>query len=247
MDYQTEQLIEAYFAGTLSADEQLELKKRLESDAAAAVEFAWQQQFTRQTTRLSLAKGIQNDGLKAAAKPPFRKMNMTRLFMAAAAALALLVCAYLFVPGLSGGSSENIVAESFEHFPNKMKFKNLGESFTSPEVLEAFALYDQKKYYDATQKMMDVVNANPGDMELRFYLGVAFAGAQKHAETINCMTSVSKETSSPYSTPALYYMGIAYAGIKDTASAQKYLQQYIDAADGVTFRKKAKALLRSLK
>jgi hypothetical protein len=39
---------------------------------------------------------------------------------------------------------------------------------------------------------------------------------------------------------------VAYAGIKDVAQAKKYLQEYIDDEDGVTYRSKAKKLRRNL-
>jgi tetratricopeptide (TPR) repeat protein len=248
MNYSTEQLIESYFAGTLSEAERLQLKQVLADDPKAADEFAWQQQLAQQVSKLSLSKSIQNETWREAAKPPFRKVNMWRTFMAAAAAIALLAVAYFFIPGLGGAKSETIVSDYFEHFPNKMKFKNLGgsEEVISPDILDAFAAYDSKDYVKAAQKMTAVVNANPTRPEFRFYLGVTFVGAQKYADAINVLTPVAMDATSPYRSPARYYLGVAYAGIKDVAQAKKYLQEYIDDEDGVTYRSKAKKLRRNL-
>lgn len=248
MENRTEYLIESYFANNLSEAERAELKSLLAADATAAAEFAWQQRLALQFNKRSLSKGIQNDTWREAAKPPFRRVTMGRTLMAAAAAIGLLAVAYFFLPNLLGGNSEIPVAASFEHFPNKMKFRNLGETtdIISPDVLEAFAEYDKKNYTVAAAKLTQVVNTNPTRSDYRFYLGVAFAGAEKYPETINTMLSVAQDSSSTYSTSARYYLGVAYAGIKDVPQAKKYLQEYIDAQDGVTFRDKAKKLLRRL-
>ncbi len=189
MNDRTEQLIELYFANALSEAERLELKTLLNADPTAAAEFAWQQQLARQVTKLPLSKSIQNEAWREAAKPPFRQASMIRTVLAAAAAIALLVVAYLYIPSLSGDAAEGLVAESFEHFPNKMKFKNLGavEENVSPEVLEAFAAYDLKKYDLAATKLTAVVNANPDRLDYRFYLGVASVGAKKYPASIDAL------------------------------------------------------------
>jgi tetratricopeptide (TPR) repeat protein len=249
MNDRTEQLIELYFANALSEAERLELKTLLSADPTAAAEFAWQQQLAQQVTKLPLSKSIQNEAWREAAKPPFRQASMIRTVLAAAAAIALLVVAYLYIPSLSGDAAEGLVAESFEHFPNKMKFKNLGavEENVSPEVLEAFAAYDLKKYDLAATKLTAVVKANPDRLDYRYYLGVASVGAKKYQPAIDVLLAVAQDTSSAYNTPACYFLGLAYAGVKDVPLAKKYLQACIAAEDGVPYREQAEKLLEGLK
>jgi thioredoxin-like negative regulator of GroEL len=248
MNNRTEQLIESYFANELDETERLELQSLLAADPEAAAEFALQQSLARQASKRSLAPGIQNETWRQASKPPFRKVNMARYIMAAAATLALLISAYFILPMFNAEKSDAVVAESFEHFPNKMKFKNLGgsEELVSPDILAAFAAYDQKNYPDAATQFIAVVAANPTRTDFRFYMGVAFIGANKYHEAINTLLLIAQDANSTYSTPAKYYLGVAYASIKDVPQAKQYLQAYIDAEDGVTFRKQAKRLLRSL-
>lgn len=249
MNHRTEQLIESYFANMLTDVEREELKSTLAADPAAAAEFAWQQSLARQISKRSLTQGIKNDQWREAAKPPFRNISMYKKVLAAAAAIALLIVAYVFIPDPDAGSTQELLAQSIEHFPNKMKFKNLGEGAetVSPDVLDAFAAYDQKDYLKASQKLTDVVNANTARMDYRFYLGMSFLGQKKYAETINALLAVAQDKSSAYSTPSLYFLGLAYAGINDVEQAQKHLQAYIDAADGVTYKKQAIRLLKRLK
>ena len=249
MNHRTEQLIESYFANALTAVEQVELKAILAENPKAAAEFAWQQGLAQQVSKLSLAKGIKNEHWRDAAKPPFRTVSMYKKALAAAAAIALLIVAYVFIPDPDAGSPQEILAQSIEHFPNKMKFKNLGEGAetVSPDVLDAFAEYDQKNYLKASQKLTDVVNANPTRMDYRFYLGMSFLGQKKYADTINMLMAVAQDKTSAYSTPALYFLGLAYAGINDITQSRQYLQRYIDADDGVTYKKQAMRLLKSFK
>lgn len=249
MKYRTEELIELYFAGALTEADQQELKTLLATDPKAAAEFAWQQGLAQQVSKLSLSKGIKNDQWREATKPPFRHLKMSRNFLAAAAAIAILVVAYFFIPEPSIGNTQELLAQSIEHFPNKMKFKNLGEGAetVSPDVLDAFAEYDQKNYLNASQKLIAVVNANPTRMDYRFYLGMSFLGYKQYAASINALTMVAQDKTSAYATPANYFLGVSYAGINDVAQAKKYLQAYIDATDGVTYRSQAKRLLQSLK
>ncbi len=249
MDHRTEQLIESYFANTLTDVEQQELKAILANDSKVAAEFAWQQNLAQQVSKRSLAKGIKNEQWREAAKPPFRNISMYKKFLAVAAAVALLVVAYIFIPDPNASSPQELLAQSIEHFPNKMKFKNLGESAetVSPDVLEAFAAYDQKNYLKASQKLTEVVNANTTRMDYRFYLGMSFLGQKKYAETINALSAVAQDQTSAYRTPALYFLGLAYMGINDVKQAQQNLQSYIDAPDGVTYKKQAIRLLKRLK
>jgi tetratricopeptide (TPR) repeat protein len=240
-------LIESYFAGTLTEAERSELKTLLANDAEAAAEFAWQQRLAGQVSQLSLSKSIQNDTNREATKPPFRSFIMNRTVWAAAAAVSLLAIAYYFLPSLMPVDKTAVMAESFEHFPNKMRFKNLGgEETASPDVLAAFAAYDQKNYNAAVPLLTEIVNANPTRMDYRFYLGVAELGRKRYAESINAFYPVAKDTNSAYSAPAHYFLGIGYANINDVKQAREHLQAYLDSEHGVTYRDKAKKLLRAI-
>lgn len=248
MEDRTEHLIESYFAGSLDKAESQELKAILASNPKAAEEFEWQKRLALQVSKLSLSKSIQNDQWREAVKPPTRKVSMWPYAFSAAAVITLLFAAYYFMPNLVGSSTEQLVAESFEHFPNKMRFKNLGgsEASATPELLEAFAEYDKKNYEMASIKLSAVVAADPGRLDYRFYLGVAQSGTKKYPESIHNLLAVADDTGSIYSTSAHYYLGVAFAAINDLPQAQKHLQLYIDAADGVTYRKQAIRLLKAL-
>lgn len=248
MEHRTEHLIESYFAGTITEAEKSELKGILAANPAAAIEFALQQKLASSPTKRSLAQGIQNTQMREATKPPFRKVTMWKTAMSAAAAIALLVAAYYFIPRLTANHSPTIVADSIVHFPNKMKFKNLGGNAeeVSTDVLDAFAAYDQEDYLHAIPQLMDVVNNNPDRMDYRFYLGVSFLRVMKFGDAINTLYAVANDAKSSYRTPACYFIGVAYAAIKDKEQAKKYLNAYLDAEDGVTYKKQARDLVWSL-
>lgn len=249
MKEQTENLIEGYFAGKLSDSERQELKSLLAADPEAAAEFAFQQKLAGQSKTWKLSDSIENKQWQEATKPPFRKVIFSRTLFAIAATIALAVAAYFFLPEIIGKSEPNAMAGAFEHYPNKMKFKNLGgdpAETASPEVLEAFALYDQKNYQEAATKLTPIFNNNPERDDYRFYLGVSFAGAKNDHQAINLLMPLAEKTGSSYATPACFYLGKSFIQVKSPQQAKIYLEKYLAAPDGVGFKKQAEALLKQL-
>lgn len=249
MKEQTEYLIESYFAGTLTDAEQLALKEVLATDQEAAAEFAFQQKLAGQTKHWKLSDSIQNKQWQEATKPPFRKVTFNRTLLAIAATIALALTAYFFLPDFIGQNGQNAMAGGFEHYPNKMKFKNLGgdpAETATPDVLEAFALYDQKNYQEAATKLTPIFNSNPDRDDYRFYLGVSFSGAHNDHQAINVLMPLAEKTGSSYATPACFYLGKSFIQVKNPKQAKIYLEKYLAAPDGVGFRKQAEALLKQL-
>ncbi|MCB0523376.1 MAG: tetratricopeptide repeat protein [Lewinellaceae bacterium] len=245
MDNRTEELIESYFSGSLNTEESRELQSIMDTDPAAAAEFEWQKKLAREISKLSLRESIQNTDWREASKPPFQKVVMWKKIAAIAASIAVILIAWFVMPQLGAPSSESIVAESFEHYPNKMKFKSMGgsEEIVSQEVIDAFSAYDGKDYTTAISKLESVVNQNPDRLDYQFYLGVAETGNKDYQRAVNTLSPVAQSANSAYNTVAKYYLGVAYAGLKDRENARKYLKAYLDATDGVSFRKQAQKLL----
>ncbi|MBL7828004.1 MAG: hypothetical protein JNJ57_15345 [Saprospiraceae bacterium] len=248
MKHRTEHLIESYFAGTLTEDEQIELKALLAADKEAAAEFSWQQKLAQDVSKLKLSGSIRNDQWRESTKPPFRTFTLKTYLLAAAAAIALVFTAYHFYSGTED-LPVNSMAGGFEHYPNKMKFKNLGgntEEIAGPELLAAFEKYDQKQYDQSAALLTELFNSNPDNDNYRFYLGVSFSGVGNDFQAVNVLLPLTTKANSSYATPACYYVGVGFAHVKDKVQAKKYLKMYLDAPDGVMFKKQAKQLLNAL-
>ena len=250
MNTRTEHLIELFFANDLSETETLELRTTLANDPSAAAEFQWHQQLAGRIGTLSLAGSIQNTAWKEAAKPPFREVTMWRKMLAAAAAIAVLVVAWIV---LSPAKMESVVAGNYVHYPNKMPFRSLGGPADPADqvpqaVLEAFRLYDAADQPgEAAKALSGIVATYPDRLDYRFYQGVALIGDAQYTQAVTALRPVA-DSDDAYKTPALYYLGLAYAGSGDANSARTALQQYLGSSDDVlTYREQAEKVLKALR
>ncbi|MBL7806730.1 MAG: hypothetical protein JNN28_02885 [Saprospiraceae bacterium] len=252
MENRSEHLLEAYFAHTLSEAESAELSALLQSDQALAAEMRFRQQIASAVQQKSLRAGIENPDWAKATIPPagsgagsaIKRQMWSRYLSAAAAAIVLLVVAWVYIPT---GSTSNLIAEQTAVFPNKMTFKSLGQTSMAvpPEVIQAFKLYDQQNYTEAAPALEKVVTAFPDIVDYRFYWGVSLVHNHQYAEAVKALEPVS-ESKNDYQTVSLYYLGLAYGGNKEMDKSKMTLQKYIDATDGVTYRKQAFKVLEEL-
>jgi tetratricopeptide (TPR) repeat protein len=252
MENRTEHLLEAYFAHSLNATEAEELKTLLQTDPKLAAEFRFQQQIARSVKDQSLRSGIENQEWAKATIPPvgqdagtaIKRSMWSRYLYAAAAVITLLVLAWVYIPGGKGG---DLIAEQTAPYPNKMTFKSFGgDSQTVPqEVIQAFSLYDQAKYPEAAQALGSLVASYPDNVDYRFYWGVSLIHAQQYPTAIKALEPIS-QGQNDFKTVSYYYLGLAYAGNKEMDQAKTLLQRYLDATDGVSFRKQAKKVLDEL-
>jgi hypothetical protein len=248
MENRAEQLLESYFANSISSTELEELKALAAADEELADEIAFQQRVAASLQTGSLAKGIQNPTWRDAAEKPTAgaiKVSMfPRYGYAVAAALALLIVAYIF---LMPADLPTLVAKNTKEYPNKMKFKSLGEEAQAvPEaVIQAFSLYDRKQFREAATALQPIVAANADRMDYRFYWGVSLVNSQQYSAAVAALTPLV-QGSDERKIPAQYYLGLACAGTGDLACARQNLQAYIDSPEGVTYRDQAKKVLSAL-
>lgn len=247
MENRAEYLIESYFANALTAAEASELKALAEADPQVAAELAFQKQVSRSVQSFSLAEGIQDPRFKAATKPTPSTIKVTmwpRYAYAAAAAIALIIVGYLYIqePGI-----QSVVADNAKEYPNKMKFRSLGDEAQEvpAAVIQAFSLYDQGMYGEAALALQPIVTANADRMDYRFYWGVSLLMDKQYAAAVSALSPVA-QSQDERRIPALYYLGLACAATGDKACALQNLQAYIDAPEGVTYRKQAQAVKDAL-
>jgi hypothetical protein len=248
MENRAEQLLESYFANSISSTELEELRALAAADAAVADEIAFQQRIAASVQKAALAEGIQDPAWRNTAEKPVSGAKKVFMFpgyaYAVAAALALLVVAYIF---LMPQDLPTLVAKNTKEYPNKMKFKSLGEEAQAvPEaVIQAFSLYDHKQFREAATALQPIVGANADRMDYRFYWGVSLVNSQQYAAAVYALTPLV-QSSDERKIPAQYYLGLACAGSGDLTCARQNLQAYIDSPEGVSYREQAKKVLSAL-
>lgn len=252
MENRSEHLLEAYFAHSLTEAEAAELTSLLQSDQNLAAEMRFRQQIARAVQDQSLLSGIENPDWAKATIPPagsgagpaIKRQMWSRYMYAAAAVVVVLVIAWLYFPT---DSRADLIASQTAPFPNKMAFKSLGQDAQAvpPEVIQAFKLYDQQNYVAAAPAIENVVSTYPDIVDYRFYWGVSLVQIKQYAQAVNALEPVS-QSQNDYQTVSLFYLGLAYAGNKETDKAKATLQSYVNAPDGVTYRKQALHILKNL-
>lgn len=249
MENRADLLLESCFANSLTREEANELKSLAEADPTVADEIKFQRRVAAAVRSRSLSGGIQNPTWKEAIHPPFPakalKVSMwPRLAYAAAATLALLIVAYVF---LTPPDIQMVVAENTRDYPNKMAFKSLGEEAetVSPEVINAFEQYDQKNYRVAAEALATIVANSPDRMDYRFYQGVSLVQAGQYQAAVEAL-AVVVNTQSEQKTAAMYYLGLACAATGDKECAKQQLNAYLASPEGVTYKKQAQTVLDAL-
>lgn len=249
MENRADQLIESFFANSLSKEEAAELKALAASNPEVAQEIAFQQKIASSLQSRSLARGIQNKEWANAAQAPaqttaIRTSMWPRYYLAAAAAIALLVAAFLF---LQSPNLETVVADNTAVYLNNMKFKSLGDAAQAvpANVIEAFDFYDQGAYEKAAKALQPLVALEPERMEYRFYWGVALVQSKQYSAAIEALTPVV-QTQQDKRIPAHYYLGLAYAATGNKNAAREHLQMYANDPEGVSFKKQALTVLKVL-
>jgi hypothetical protein len=254
MDNRTEQLLEGYFANTLTEGEAKELRDLLDKDPEAAAEWRWQQQIAAAVGQAEWQRpALQAPQPTAAAPKPALRLKLW-LPLAAAAALAAWVVAKQFMapqPGALPADPARYAAH-FEHYANRMPFRALGAPQEVPKaVLDAFQLYDAAetdptRYPEAAAAIGKVAAEFPDEPAYQFYHGMALLGAKDHRAALQPLQAVSAAPNSSYRTPARYFLGIAHAAQGDYPAARAALQGYLDDPAGVPYKAKAQALLHDL-
>jgi len=249
MENRAEYLLESFFSNSLTEAEASELKQLAATDPGIAKELAFQQQLAASLQSGTLAGAIQNKALREAATKPFPngaiKIRMwSRYAAATAAAIALIIVARVIIQPTN---LMTVVTENTKEYPNTMPFKSLSdEAARYPvEVIQAFALYDQKKYAEAAQALQTIATAYPEVSDYRFFWGVALVQDEQYAQAKIALEPLVQSPEEK-SIPARYYLGLACAGLGDKDCARQNLKAYLDSPEGVTYRKNALAVLEKL-
>jgi hypothetical protein len=149
-------------------------------------------------------------------------------------------------------SIQQEVVANFRHFKNISRFNAAGGVEEDEEMaMHAFALYNESAEMEATYKktveaFKPIVEADPGNMENRFYYGVALLGDKQFAPAANAFQPVT-EKQGKYQIPATFYLGMALSGAEQYKAGRKAFQDYLNAPNNNRqFKELAESMLKKL-
>lgn len=143
-------------------------------------------------------------------------------------------------------SLQQVVVANFPHFRNISKYNTAGGVDEKElKTMQAFALYDAKKYKEAAQAFQPLVEADASNMEIRFYYGVSLLGDQQFEAASKTLPRVT-EVQGKYQTPATFYLGMALTGAEQYKEARKSFDAYLAAPNNRQFKALAETMLQKL-
>ncbi|MFC3196880.1 tol-pal system YbgF family protein [Parapedobacter deserti] len=242
MEKDKEQLIEAYFAGELSAEAQQQLEWLLAHDTAFEEEFRFEKEIRdaviyneRQQLK---ARFRMLD--KQAAKPT---RKLATWWYAAASILVLIGVAWFFFDRQPTVDSEKLYAQYMEPYPNVVAPRVRGSLEVDQVMAEALANYDKQAYAEAAALFEQLYKEAPSN-HAALYLAVCRLLLDQPEQAIRLLEN-EDWADTQVSLPVIdWYLGLAYLKAGDEGQARQYISQV--AASGSDLAPRAEELAEKL-
>jgi tetratricopeptide (TPR) repeat protein len=238
-------LIEKYYSGKLSAQEQLAVKARMESDPAFAgmatdyidiiegVKRAGKEKFKATVTQWEAE--IVNEQQHISEKPGLFR-NYWQL--AAVFLLIALAAIYIFIPG-GKQSPQELYVDYFVPYEDVISLRDV----SNPLITECIHLYNEKKFDLAAERFSKYLTETPNDLDAQFYLGVSLLGSARPEESISTFGMVITGNGL-LKEQAEWYRALAYLKRGDVETTKRLLNDINH--EGHDYRTKAAELLGKL-
>ncbi len=223
MEKDKEQLIEAYFSGTLTQAQQKELEWLLHNDSDFSESFNFEKEVheTIVYNERQVLKSRFRNLDKSEAKPV---RNLTPWWYAAASVLLLVSAVWFFSDRQAEVSTEKLYAEYMEPYPNILTPKVRGNADADKLMAEALSFYDQEAYSEAVTLLEQIHKEQPND-QVAFYLAISHLMLQEANASISLLESDILKNSQHFS-PAIvnWYLGMAFLQQNDREQALSYFK-----------------------
>ncbi|SOE21053.1 hypothetical protein SAMN06298216_1525 [Spirosomataceae bacterium TFI 002] len=227
-------LIDNYFEGNLSKEDELELNQMLELDAEFAEEFVFQKE-VRKAIHLRERVALK-DELKTYHKPV--KVFSFKTWFAAAA--VLILGAFLWVYLSSNNLSEELYTAYYQPFPNVVSPVVRGNTSTS----SAFEAYENEDYIKAEVLFRNQYQKDQSDYSY-FYWGVCLLENNKIDDAVAHFEKANYSSEVPWKENNDWYHALALIKNEKLKEAKAILEK-LRTLEGGLLQEKATELLQRL-
>ncbi|HLW09645.1 MAG TPA: hypothetical protein VKX35_04540 [Fermentimonas sp.] len=237
-------LIEAYFTGELTANQNKQLEWLLQNDAEFTEAFHFEKE-VRDTIVYKERQKIKERlrALDIQEAKPIR--NISPWWYAAASVLLLIIATWVFWGTPNSSSTNELFTQYMEPYPNVITPKVRGDVTTEHRMQEAMALYDRQEYDKAANLMVAVYTDEPSD-PVAFYLAISYLMMNKPSEAIRLFNERTWRVGSVFSPTVIHwYVGMAYLHQGEREKALQRFQLVADSGDSLSGE--ASKLIESLK
>ncbi len=247
--------IEAYLGGELSGGALAAFEQRLRSDASFASEVALHREMAKALGEQdvmnleNLLKEIRQEGeaavlVKANAAPSSgtKIVSMRRRYLAIAASVALLVVAGLVLRNFMASTADHFTA-FYEPYPVYLNTRN-ADAERIQALENGIKSYSEKDFATAVPSFQAVLKADPGNLDVLFYLAICQLETGDLAAAEAAFQQVASDGNSLYAGPAEWYHALVLLKLGRTVEAKSALEAIVKSQGD--FAKKAAELLGQL-
>ncbi|MEQ9438256.1 MAG: tetratricopeptide repeat protein [Cyclobacteriaceae bacterium] len=251
MDELTFERIESYLQGTLTPAEREQFEADMRKDETLREEVTLQRQLISSIETESVRQLLENIHEENFSEVPVEEEEETPVvpmqprrrlpYMAVAASVALLVLAGWWFFMQQSPSPESLYAAYFT--PAAGLPTTLGYS-ENTDFAEGMVSYKMEEYAEAVQWWQPLLQADPTNDTLNYYLGVASLANEQAPEAIDYLTQVIETSSSVYNADAQWYLALAYLQNNEVEPAKALLTE-LSQREGA-YREQSRELLEEL-
>lgn len=241
MKNHNEILLDKYFEGKLSSEEQLQFNTLLNSDADFTSEFNFRKKLKDAITLQ------EREDLKAFLKTT-EKQSQTKItplfyYISIAAGFTILISIGLLYLLNSSPNYEKLYANNFKPYPNVIAPIVRETTVVDKEIADAFRLYDSKKYDLSATAFYDLYESSNEDYAF-FYFNISQMASGEVQKAVTAFENHQWNEPENYEIITRWYLGLGYLNLKNSEAAQKNFS--IVAASDKPLAKSAENILEKL-
>ncbi|MET0465775.1 MAG: tetratricopeptide repeat protein [Chitinophagaceae bacterium] len=217
------ELIEQYLSGNLSAGQHYAFEARMNSDPSLQAKVQQVQTIAVGIKESALEQKLQqfHQQLPKRINTPVRKNHSRVYWLSAAAAVALLIVAGLFI-SRSKSDGEKLFAHYFEADPGLAT--TMGSS-TGYEFNLGMIQYRSGKFKEAVAVWTPLLKERPLNDTLNYFTGLAFLSLEQADSAVHFLKQTLSLSNTSFQSDANWFLALSLLKQDKTAEAISFLQQ----------------------
>ena len=224
MDEKLFEKMEDYIHGNLSVTEQEQFEAEMATDEQLREEVELHRKLISSVETESLRQlleQIHEENFESETKVVSLPRRRSYFPMAIAASVALLILAGWWIFNLQTLSPESVYAAYFT--PAEGLPTTLGYS-TNTDFAEGMVSYKLQEYTEALEYWQPLLEADPNNDTLNYYVGVTFFADEQPDSAIGYLTDVVSSEQSSLRTSAQWYLALSYLKTDQSEQAKSLLE-----------------------
>lgn len=171
------------------------------------------------------------------------KVNTKVLLLAlAACASAILIVSYVYFFARPNGPE--LFSQYYKPYYNVISDYRRGDEIKTDRYDQAFQFYERKEHAQAIREMTSLLEENPADQNLLFYLGLSYLAVGQVDSASSYLQKVMR-SDNKLAEPAEWYLGLTYLNANDRENAVNVFSKISKSSSGYSDR--ARIILGKLK